>query len=287
MRTLKFIFTIIAIILTLCSCESLKNETNNQINIPQESYPTDLTDSHHSEKSHKKTETNTIPISTNNDLVKLLIVDKLELSDDLIRCFFDYYNMHLYELAELPQFNSSSEPNWDQLTLYTYLNFINPRNESKYRNYVSEFTKEDFKKVINKYLGKIEYTDKESSYLEYSNNTYICKAGDTMRSGYYRLTNISKDQAGLYTATFDGLFFGEVEMIEEYEIASSNIKAISDVAGTKDYMQSNEFEETILSIFLKENYNEILDMTEKVTIQFVLKDDNIFPFIYKSCEIIS
>ncbi|GMQ59201.1 hypothetical protein AN1V17_35980 [Vallitalea sediminicola] len=279
MRTLKVIFTIITLILVLCSCESLKNETNNQINPPQESHPTD---SQQSENISKETNINSIPVSTNNDLVKLLIVDKLELSDDFIRLFFDYYNMHLYELAELPQFNSSSQPDWDQLTLYTYLNFI---NESQ--NYIAEFSKEDFKKTINKYWGEMKYTDKESSYLEYSNSTYICKPGDTMRSGYYRLTNISKDEAGLYTATFDGLFFGEVEIVDEYELASSNIKAIRDAAGTKDYMQGNEFKETILSIFLKENYNEILDMTEKVTIQFILTDDNVLPFMYKSCKIIS
>lgn len=282
MRTLKVIFTIITVILVLCSCESLKNETNNQINPPQESYSADSQQS-----DNTSNETNTIPISTNNDLVKLLIVDKLELSDDLISHFFDYYNMNLFELSELPQFNSSNQPDWDQLTLFTYLNFINPRNESKYYNYVAEFNKEDFKKTINKYWGEMEYTDKESSYLEYSNGTYTCKPGDTMRSGYYRLTNISKDETGLYTATFDGLFFGEVEMTDEYEMASSNIKAIRDAAVTKDYMQSNEFKETILSIFLEENYHEILDMTEKVTIQFILTDDNVFPFIYKSCEIIN
>ncbi|WP_304944514.1 hypothetical protein, partial [Vallitalea guaymasensis] len=98
MRTLKVIFTIITVILVLCSCESLKNETNNQINSPQESCPTDSQQS-----DSTSNETNTIPISTNNDLVKLLIVDKLELSDDLISHFYDYYSMNLFELSELPQ----------------------------------------------------------------------------------------------------------------------------------------------------------------------------------------
>ena len=32
-----------------------------------------------------------------------------------------------------------------------------------------------------------------------------------MRIGYYRLANILKDSNDIYTAVFDGLFFGELE----------------------------------------------------------------------------
>ena len=107
-----------------------------------------------------------------------------------------------------------------------------------------------------------------------------------MRSGYYRLIDISKDKNDIYTAVLDGLFFNETEYSDLYEEATPNIKAIRDAAGTKEYLQKDEFEKTMLDIFLKANYSEILSMTERVTIQFALSgDDDTFPFVYKSCEI--
>jgi hypothetical protein len=145
-------------------------------------------------------------------------------------------------------------------------------------------TKEEFAKTVNKYLGRIHYTNRGSSYLTYDNGIYSIKPGDTMRHGYYRLTNISKDSNGIYTATFDALFFGESEFSELYKKATRNIKAIRDAAGTTEYMQKNEFEKTVLDIFLKPNYSEKLKMTERVTIQFTLSGDKDFPFIYKSCN---
>ncbi|MCT4686385.1 hypothetical protein [Vallitalea sp.] len=277
MRTLKVTFTIITIVLVLCSCESLKNETNNQINSPQESYPTDY---QQSENISEKANIDTIPMTKNNDLVNLLTTDKLELSDNLIRYFFEYDTLHSFELTELPTFNSSNQPDWDQLTFYIYHNF------AQYHNYVAELTKENFRNTVNQFYGELKYQDKESLYLEYSNGNYTYKPGDTIRTGYHRLTSISKDKNGLYTATFDRLILGEVEAADPYEIASANIKAIRDAAGTKDCLQTKEFNQTLLNIFLNKNYHETLDMTEIITIQFILTDNTDFPFQYKSCDII-
>jgi len=49
-------------------------------------------------------------------------------------------------------------------------------------------------------------------------------------------------------------------------------------------MQSIEEEKSVIGIFLKPNYNQILKMAEKVKIQFTLSGDDDFPFIYKSCN---
>ncbi|MCT4597115.1 MAG: hypothetical protein N4A50_04470 [Vallitalea sp.] len=244
MKRLNLIFTIITVILIICACHSA---------------------------------------STNNEIVNLLKEPNLELSDQLIKQFFEYYNSHRFELSLLPPFNSSNQPDWNQLTLYTYLNFADNKNQ----DYDSKISKEEFRNTINKYFGQMEYIDKKSEYLKYVNETYICNPGDTMRTVYYRLTSITKDNYGLYTASFDGLFLEELEASELYEFASPNIKAIRDVAGTKEYMQTEQFTDTLLNIFLKDDYNKILDMTEKITIQFILTDNDIFPFVYNSCEIIS
>jgi hypothetical protein len=217
-----------------------------------------------------------------SDLVNLLITDDLTLSEDLILEFYKYYrlDLHLHELAMLPSFNSAEQLDWDQFTIYIYLLF------AQQNNFNPTLTKEDFKKVTKMYFGEIEYIDQESHYLTYTNGIYTVKAGDTMRNGYYRLIDISKDTSGIYTAVFDGLFFDELESSEPYEEATSNIKAIRDAAGTTEPIQLRDtFEKTIQDIFLKEDYAKVLNMTEKVVIQFTLSGDDDFPFIYLSCNI--
>jgi hypothetical protein len=69
------------------------------------------------------------PASTNNEIVNLLKEPNLELSDQLIKQFFEYYNIHRFELSLLPPFNSSNQPDWNKLTLYTYLNCADNENQ--------------------------------------------------------------------------------------------------------------------------------------------------------------
>jgi len=223
--------------------------------------------------------------TSDSDLVNLLISNNLEVSEDLISQFFKYYRLNTYELSMLPPFTSPEQADWDQFTLYIYLNFVSPRNEAKYENFDDELTKDKFSRTVHKYFGDVDYSDRESSYLTYEDGIYYIKPGDTMRNGYYRLIDISKDTNGVYTAIFDGLFFSETEYSDLYQDATPNIRAIRDAAGTTEMMQKTEFEETVLDIFLKSDYNKILDMTEKVTVQFSLSDDDTFSFVYKSCEI--
>ncbi|WP_157609548.1 hypothetical protein [Syntrophomonas zehnderi] len=257
-------------------------DKKNPVTIPDASSPEGIINSKAAQAPTERSTDNNTPESY---LVSLLKHDNLKVSEDLISQFFKYYRMNPYELAMLPAFASPEQADWDQFTLYIYMNFVSPRNEAKYENLDDVLTKEKFAKTVNKYFGRINYTDRGSSYLTYDNGVYCIKPGDTMRHGYYRLTNISKDTDGIYTAVFDGLFFGELESSDLYEDATPNIKAIRDAAGTTEAMQKAEFEKTVLDIFLKPNYNQILRMTEKVTIQFTLSGDDTFPFAYKSCKI--
>lgn len=244
-----------------------------------------ITDNLSNESVQAGTEQPTDGNTSGSDLVNLLISDNLKVSEDMISQFFQYYSLNTYELSMLPTFNLSKEADWDQFTLYIYLNFTHPRNEAKYENFSDELTKEKFAETVSKYFGEVNYTDQGSSYLTYADSIYSIKPGDAMRNGYYRLIDISKNTNGIYTAIFDGLFFGETEYSDLYQNATPNIKAIRDFAGTTETMQKAEFEKTVQVIFLKADYNKILNMTEKVTIQFTLSDDDTFPFVYKSCEI--
>ncbi len=256
-------------------------DKNNPATIPDASSPENTINSN---SAPAPTEPSTDGDTSESDLVSLLKQGNLKVSEDLISQFFQYYRMNLYELAMLPAFAFSEQADWDQFTLYVYMNFVSPRNEAKYENFNDVFTKEKFAKTVNKYFGKMNYTDRGSLYLKYANGVYYIKPGDTMRHGYYRLTNISKDTNHIYTAVFDGLLLGEGESSYSYEQSTPNIKAIRDAAGTAEVMQKTEFEKTVLDIFLKPNYNKILSMTEKVTIRFTLSGDKDFPFIYKSCN---
>ena len=192
--------------------------------------------------------------------------------------------MNSCELYLLPTFNSPNQADWDQFSLYIYRNFIYPKNDAKYDNTHDVLTKEKFAKTVNRYFGQINYTDRGSLYLTYENGIYTRKPGDETGGAYYRLINISKDANGIYTAVFDALLLGEQDWASRYEESTLNIKAIRDAAGTKEPMQSTEEVKSVLGIFLKPNYNQILKMNEKVKIQFTLSGDDDFPFIYKSCN---
>ncbi|HCF71105.1 MAG TPA: hypothetical protein DER33_05870 [Syntrophomonas sp.] len=230
------------------------------------------------------TEPSTDGDTSESNLVSLLKHDNLKVSEDLISQFFKYYRINYCELSLLPTFNSPDQADWDQFSLYIYRNFIYPKNDAKYDNTHDVLTKEKFAKTVNRYFGQINYTDRGSLYLTYENGIYTRKPGDETGGAYYRLTDISKDANGIYTAVFDALLLGEGESSYSYEESTPNIKAIRDAAGTKEPMQSIEEEKSVIGIFLKPNYNQILKMAEKVKIQFTLSGDDDFPFIYKSCN---
>ncbi len=165
----------------------------------------------------------------NSDLVSLLKQDNLKVSEDLITQFYKYYRINNFELSLLPAFNTPEQMDWDQFTHFIYRGFVHSNPEDV-------FTKENFAQTVNRYFGPIDYTDRDSLYLTYENGIYTRKPGDEPGGAYYRLTNISKDADGIYTAVFDGLFFGELEYSDLYEEASPNIRAIRDTAGTKEAM---------------------------------------------------
>ncbi len=219
------------------------------------------------------------------NLGEMLKQNEIDLSDDLISAFYRYYLMNIFELSMLPDFGPSKPADWDQLTMYIYINYAQPRYDPEHYNFNSMLTKEDFAKTIKKYFGTMDYYDHTSSRLTYTDGVYTVEPTDATGVGYYRLADISKEPDGIYTAVFDGLFIGESDYTDQYEEATPNMKAILDAAGTKDYSQIADFDKIVLDIFLKENYREVLNMTERVTVRFTLSADENFQFVYKSCKI--
>ena len=274
----KLICLILLLVMALFSgCADKKNSAA----VPDASSPESTINS---KSVPAPTEPSTDGDTSESNLVSLLKHDNLKVSEDLISQFFKYYRMNSCELYLLPTFNSPNQADWDQFSLYIYRNFIYPKNDAKYDNTHDVLTKEKFAKTVNRYFGKIIYTNRGSLYLNYDNGIYTRKPGDENGGAYYRLTNISKDANGIYTVIFDALVLGEQDWAFRYEECTPNIKAIRDAAGTKEPMQSIEENKTVLNIFLKPNYNQILKMTEKIKLQFALSSNADFPFIYKSCN---
>lgn len=222
-----------------------------------------------------------------NNLVGLLKHDDLKVSEELISQFYKYYCTNDCELSLLPAFNSPDEAaaDWDQFSLYIWRNFVHPKIDGRYNNLENPLTKEKFAETVNRYFGQIDYIDRSSSYLIYENNVYTREPGDETGGVYYRLTDIHKDDGNVYTAVFDALHIEESDYMMPYEEATPNIKAIRDAAGTKEYLHfREEFEQALLDIFLKPNYNQVLEIAERVEIRFILSGDEDFPLIYKSCS---
>ena len=96
------------------------------------------------EAAQKPTEPSVDGNTSGDDFVDLFNNNNLTVSDDLITQFFYYYRLNTYELSMLPAFSSTKQADWDQLTLYIYLNFACPRDEAKYENFDGNLTKEKF-----------------------------------------------------------------------------------------------------------------------------------------------
>ena len=137
-------------------------------------------------------------------------------------------------------------------------------------------------------MQPVIYTNQPSSYLEYENGIYSADGFDLNGVTYYRLIDIAKDDQNIYTATFDMLSFAESELLDP-EI-SLNVHSVLNYAQIVLCQDSKEvsangrkFSSVIESIFLQDDYADILDLSGKVTIQFTLTGDSESPFYYISC----
>lgn len=203
-------------------------------------------------------------------------------SERLETQFFRYYQAHNYELAMLPAFEKGHLPSWDDLTLFVLLNntdwLIVDYTQAK------ALTTEAFSKTVTQFFGTAEYQDESSKYLTLKDDVYLAVPGDTMRSGFFRLKELSAAD-GEYTASFDAFYFADEDYTIEYEKATPNQKAVRDQAGLKDQLQPPQFADAMLEILSKDDYATVLDVSETVTITFSLSGDSKYPLTYTSCRV--
>ena len=203
-------------------------------------------------------------------------------SERLETQFFRYYQAHNYELAMLPAFEKGHLPSWDELTLFVLLNnddwLIVDYTQAK------ALTTKAFSKTVTQFFGTAEYQDESSKYLTLKDDVYLAVPGDTMRSGFFRLKELSAAD-GEYTASFDAFYFADEDYTIEYEKATPNQKAVRDQAGIKDQIQPPQFADAMLEILSKDDYATVLDVSETVTITFSLSGDSKYPLTYTSCRV--
>ena len=203
-------------------------------------------------------------------------------SERLETQFFRYYQAHNYELAMLPAFEKGHLPSWDELTLFVLLN----NDDWLIVDYTQAraLTTKAFSKTVTRFFGTAEYQDESSKYLTLKDDVYLAVPGDTMRSGFFRLKELSVAD-GEYTASFDAFYFADEDYTTEYEKAMPNQKAVRNQAGIKDQIQPPQFADAMLEILSKEDYAMVLDVSETVTITFSLSGDSKYPLTYTSCRV--
>lgn len=214
--------------------------------------------------------------------VNLDAVEDLTVTPNLVSQFYTYYRENRYELTYLPDFSAeNNEPDWDDLSLYIMLRFEQSPTES-------QLTKESFKETMLRCMQPVKYTDGPSYILDYTNGVYIASGFDLNGTTDYRLISLTRDGQNLYTATFDTLYFAEAE--SAFPETSPNTRAIVNYAINQfDYTAEEvlssgpKFNNAQKSIFLRDDYAEILDMSGTITIQFTLTGDPDNPFYYVSC----
>lgn len=213
--------------------------------------------------------------------VNLNEVKNLAVTPHLISQFYQYNNDHREELGYLPAFAPDVPPAWDDLAWFVFLNYADDlyRAEREYE----DLTTAKFKETVDTYLENVTYQDGPSIRLDFDGSCYICPPTDTGGSLDFRLTSIARDDDGLYTASFDLLCFNEGEQADID--TSANARAIHDFVHAEEVMHyKSDYDRAIESIFVREDYADILQMYGQMTVTFRLTGDPEHPFCYVSCE---
>ncbi len=208
----------------------------------------------------------------NTELAKKLISDTqpIEVDNELIEAFYDYYRDNPYELSMLPEFDEQKMPKRDAIATYVYLN-----SEDK--------TKTDYVKVFKDLLVGLDSDYYDVGNYEFEDETFFGE--NEPKIGYFRVKDVyKKSDEDTYVATFDALYFAELDLFEDYDFSSDNTKTIRDYKKTTEPLQSDELNKTIGEIFLRDDYDQIIEFSNTIEINFIIDEDNT-PFIYKSCSV--
>ena len=203
-----------------------------------------------------------------------------ELTPGLISWFDQYTQDKDLEIAYMPEFSATEKPDWDDLTRYIY--YIDMQ-ENNFNILSWTISKDEFRLLVEKYLPTASYTDGPSMYLNYDNECYTVGGFDNLGSNHFRLSDLTVDEEGIFTAQFVVAYFDEF-MTVDIDNPPPNLQALYDFSNLEGELSGAQVREIVEEIFLLDNYQDILDMTYYMTIEFRLSDDEEAPFQYLSCH---
>ena len=220
---------------------------------------------------------------TRDTWAQLLSQEPLAVTDTLITSFFDYYDERPDELAYLPEFAQNHPPNWDELTLYTFL-VIDSFGEEPIATWPKQFTSEQFRRTIQRFLGDVSYIDQPSDFFEYQDGIYTVMGFDTLGTTFFRLKAIERHEENVYQAKFDCLYIDESDFGAYYnmeEEPTHNMRVIMEFADRLG--KGVDIERSLAQIFLRDDYDQLLELNGEITIRFSLSGDDQLPFAYHAC----
>ncbi len=203
-------------------------------------------------------------------------------AEQLVEPFARYYSEHSTQLMFLPLFTQESAPDWDALSQYIAI-------QSAVLDPERPLTRQRFSDLVNRYLDGVSYEDASSDFLTYDSaaETYTPTGWDWDGKSYFRLTGLSPVEDGVWQAQFDNIFFSEwdylLENTDDLSTASANMNALYRLLGRLPE-DNGELEETLFSHLVREDYDRIFTVFQKVTVTFRLSGDGEDFFTYLSCE---
>lgn len=219
--------------------------------------------------------------------------NNIDVNEGLVELFYRYYTerhkdkgpFHNHELEFLSSFRPGDIPSWNQLTRFIAL--VTPMdawqlliNENDFERYLPTNT---FDEMVQCYFSSFDYEHRDSEYLRLVNEAYIPTGWSFDDVTYYRLTQISQNPDGSFNASLDGFVFWPPEFYSAHpdllDSVSDNMRALIDYAGIGT---ASSFDDIVLEIFLRDDYEDILTVDETVEISFFLSDDPEYAFRYVS-----
>lgn len=211
-------------------------------------------------------------------------------SGELIRAAYAYQLQtdlhHQYEWRTLPDFGPDEAVDWDQLTLFVFFMCDElGRNEAGYVTISAEV----FDEVVHRYLpdlsypyesSALDYTHQSSSFFTFADGVYTATGWDFGGSVRYRPASVEARGDGTYTMVLDGFNFYEMDFLPEESDHSDTMEALISYAGG----WPEDVDSTLLEIFQREDYDQILPVFERVELTFRLSGEENAPFQYLSCK---
>ncbi len=216
------------------------------------------------------------------------------MSDSLIREFSEYYSPysilgeHHYaavELQILPDFEDIDSIDIDDLIFYG--NIMTPsektrRNEEGYVIVPKEALEETIISLFGRLPEGFEHRSIDLYTLE--GDHYKPVGFGIHVDSMYRMKEVSQE-GDIYTATFDVFAFNEDDHFydpDTYEIehVSPNMQQLIAYVNDHQIVEKGYFETLIENAFVEENYGEIFEVREEVTIQFCYQPGSDYPIKY-------